>query len=238
MKSFFLLSPLLCFLILGFSCVAMAVPLQNGDFSNEFAGWRTEGDVAAVNGEAALGDNAAFYSLLQQGVALAIGDYTFAFDFKNQLSGTVPNDPPFAFLDTFFATLYFTDDLNGFHLAPGGFDAAAPLFSLDANGVFDSFGGIGPSGKGSDWSRFSLNFHNSHAYVVPVFELLDMNFLDSDSRVLLDNVGITKTPEPTVIPEPSTVVLTGCGILTLLIARARRRSRGLRIDEEEARHGK
>jgi len=215
-----------------------AMPLQNGDFSDELAGWLTEGDAVAVNDVAVLGDNSAFYSLLQQGLALADGDYTMSFDFKNQLSGTVPNDHPFAFLDTFFATLYFTDDLNGFNLAPGGFDTALPLFSLDANGVFDNSGAIGPSGKGADWSRFSLTFHNSHAYVVPVFELLDFNFLDNDSRVLLDNVGITQAPKPTVIPEPSTIVLTGCGILTLLIAGARRRSHVLRIDEEEARHGK
>ncbi|CAG0967933.1 PEP-CTERM sorting domain-containing protein [Geobacter sp.] len=68
----------------------------------------------------------------------------------------------------------------------------------------------------------SLEFHNGYAYVVPVFELFDMNYIDNDSKVLLDNVGIDQAAEPAVIPEPATFILSGGGILALLAFRMRR----------------
>ncbi len=201
--------------ILSRECTALS--LQNGDFSSGLTGWTIQGDVTVDNGEAVAGDNAATYSLLYQSIPLVAGDYTIEFDFMNKLSGNVPHDPPFAFLDTFFATLYFANDLSGFNLAPGGFDAAFSLFSLDYNGVFENLGSIGVSAKGLDWSHMSLDFHNTYNYVIPGFELFDMNYIDNDSKVRIDNVSIN------VIPEPATLILTGFGILALFAISLRRK---------------
>ncbi|CAG0967923.1 hypothetical protein [Geobacter sp.] len=82
------------FSALVFSGDVSAQPLHYGDFSTALSGWTTLGDVTVENEEAVLGDNGATYSILYQGIPLAAGDYTFEFDFRNRLSGTVPLEPP------------------------------------------------------------------------------------------------------------------------------------------------
>jgi len=204
------------FIIMAFSGRAMALPLQNDDFSDGLNGWTSLGDVKEQNGTAVLGDNAATYSLLQQAIPLATGNYTIEFDFKNQMSGAVPQG---VFRDTFYASLYFIDDLNEFNLDSGGFDDALLLLSLDDNRVFDNSGTIDINAKGDDWQHTKVSFHNEYAYIIPAFELFDFNDVNNDSTVLIDNVIIQA---PTTIPEPATFVLLGCGMLCFFIIKARK----------------
>lgn len=191
--------------------VSEAVP------TNGLTGWSTLGDVTTANEEAVVGDNGAVDSLLNQAIALAPGQYSLQFDFLNGLSFVPPN---LGLLDTFFASLYFINDVIQLDILGGGFDATTQLFDLDANGVFNLTGSVSASGKGGNWQHYSLTFQNSFNYVVPAFELFEQNFINADSSVRIDNVTVTAT----VVPEPGTMLLVGSGLL--LIGRmARRRAR-------------
>jgi hypothetical protein len=193
--------------------VSQAVP-TNGDFANGLNGWSTVGDVTTNNQEAVLGDNSATDSLLYQAVALVPGQYSLQFDFLNGLSSVLPN---LGFLDTFFASLYFINDVSQLDILGGGFDAFTPLFDLDDSGIFNLTGSVGTSSKGGNWQHYSLTFQNSFNYVVPAFELLEQNFVNADSTVRIDNVNI----ELSAVPEPGTLLLVGSGLL--LIGRIVRR---------------
>ncbi|HEX5176928.1 MAG TPA: hypothetical protein VFV83_07865, partial [Chthoniobacteraceae bacterium] len=63
-------------------------------------------------------------------------------------------------------------------------------------GAFDVHGTISASSKGPDWSRFTATFDNLHSFVVPAFELRDLNLINNDSAVALDNVVMFAVPEP------------------------------------------
>ncbi len=200
-----LILPILLLSILTSANISQAVP-TNGDFANGLTGWSTLGDVTADNQEAVLGDNGATDSLLYQAVALAPGQYSLQFDFLNDLSPVLPN---LGFLDTFFASLYFINDVSQLDILGGGFDAFTPLFDLDANGVFNLTGSVGASSKGGNWQHYALTFPNSFNYVVPPFELLEQNFINADSTVRIDNVSI----ELSAVPEPGTLLLVSSGLL-------------------------
>jgi hypothetical protein len=187
--------------------VSQAVP-TNGDFANGLVGWSTVGDVTTNNQEVVLGDNGATDSLLYQALALAPGQYNLEFDYLNGLSSVLPN---LGFLDTFFASLYFINDVNQLDILGGGFDAFTPLFDLDANGVTNLTGSVGASSKGGNWQHYSLTFQNSFNYVVPAFELLEQNQVNADSTVRIDNVTIDAAS--VVIPEPGTLLLVASGLL-------------------------
>jgi hypothetical protein len=195
--------------ILGFSLISSSrAAVIDGDFSNGVTGWTTIGDVQVINGEAVLGDNNQTYSLLYQGVAIGTGLYFLDFDFKSGLSRTVPD---LSFPDSFFASLYFINDLSQFSLDPLNpiFDDDMALFDMDYSGIYTINGAIGPSTKGPDWLHFDVTFQNTYGNAIPVFELFDMNFINNDSIVLLDNVSLE------VVPEPSTMFLLGSGLLGL-----------------------
>ncbi len=198
-------------IVAGFIQVAQA-ELMNGDFSmgsNGLDGWTTDGDVSVPAGEARLSDAVASYSLLYQGVALTPGSYTLEFDFKHNLSPEPYIENDFSFLDTFFASIYFIDILSNFDLDTPGYDGATALFDMDSTGPFNINGLISTS---SNWSHFSLTFQNMHAYAIPTFELFNLNNNSSDSTVYIDNVTITTA----AVPEPSTLLLLGGGLLGLV----------------------
>ena len=196
-------------LALGLCCagIGSATPV-NGDFSSGLTAWTAQGDVAVESEAAVLGDDAEWYSLMYQGVALAPGAYELEFDFLNLLSAEVPN---FALgPDYFVAGLYFTNDLASFDLMTGAYDAAMMLMDMDYSGVLNSNGAVSPVAGVTDWSRYSIVFDTTYAYVVPVFEFYDFNFVDNDSAISLDNVAIR--PVEAVIPEPATVLILACGL--------------------------
>lgn len=211
------------FIVLGVICSVWApigvsyASIVNGNFDDGLDGWSVEGDVLTETGSAVLGDDGSIYSLLFQGANTSNGMYTLELDFANLLSDGEPSTESFAFLDTFFMSLYFIDDLSLFDLELGVYDHSIALLDMDATGVFSSGGTITGSTLGPDWAHFSMTFENNYNYVIPTFELLDLNFVDNDSQVFLDNIILSP------VPEPSTLVLLASG---LLMGALRRRRRG------------
>jgi hypothetical protein len=161
------------------------------DDRRQAGGWTAEGDVETLNNMAfALGDRGATRSRIFQAFTLNPGvPYAITFDFKNNVSGAQPTNP-FAFPDTFFASLILLDDATGFDPDSTNFADAMPLFDLAAAGVLNNQGILSPSNLGPQWTHFSLTFTPTHRVVVPAFELLDLNFIDADSAVHLDNIRI------------------------------------------------
>ena len=136
------------------------------------------------------------------------------FDFRNALSNNVPVG---RVADTFFATLYFTNNAATFDIQGGAFDRAVPLFDLDSAGPFNVNGTIGPSSKGTGWSLFATTFQNTHGFIVPAFELRDFNLINNDSAVAIDNV--------VMVPEPGSWVLIGGLLAGFVCTRRKRRQR-------------
>ena len=200
-----LILSLLLLSIVASANVSQAVP-TNGDFANGLVAWSTVGDVSTNNQEAVLGDNNATDSLLYQALALAPGQYSLQFDFLNRLSSDVPT---FGFLDTFFSSLYFINDVSQLDILGGGFDAVTSLFDLDANDLVNITNSVITSGKGGNWQHYALTFQNNFNYVVPAFELLEQNFINADSTVRIDNASI----QVSAVPEPGTLLLVGSGLL-------------------------
>jgi hypothetical protein len=192
--------------------------LTNGDFATGLIGWSTLGDVTTDNQEAVLGDDGEVYSALWQAVALSPGSYIFEADILNNLSSALPD--PFGFLDTVFATLFFTNDLSNFDPSANLFgDSELGVFDLDATGFFNSTATVGSSAKGVGWMHVTFGFQNTFTYVIPTFELFEQNFVNADSTVRIDNVNI----QVSAVPEPGTLLLVGSG-LWLLGRNLRRRT--------------
>jgi len=207
---------LMCFLLTTQMAVAGVV---NGDFSSNLANWDSV-NVSVSAGEAILSDSSGLDSRLFQGVGLTMGQYTLEFDFLNELSADVPQG---SFLDPFFASLYFINDINSFDLDNLVFDDALPLFDLDAGGPVLYQGSIGNSSLKNGWSHYSAVFSNTFSYAIPTFELFNLNSMNNDSSVLIDNVVITAVPASTV-PEPATLTL-----LIAALSACRKRARKKRL---------
>jgi len=169
--------------------------VMNGTFDESLDPWEIRGAVAGSTGIAVMTDGNATRSLLFQPVPATIERFAIAFDFRNALSTTVPLG---RVADSFFATLYFTDNPQTFDIDTGAYDRALPLFDMDSDGAFNVHGTISGSSKGVDWSRFMGTFENLHSFVVPAFELRDFNLINDDSAVALDNITIFAIPEPQV----------------------------------------
>lgn len=184
----------------------------NGDFSDGLTSWTTEGVVTAAGGTAVLTDQVQPTSLLFQPVALTPGTYLFQFDVFSNLA---PGPGTGSFPDTFFASLYFTSDPNTFDIRSGSFSDVTPLLDVDADGYVPAVGAVAPSPLGGDWVRYTVTFENTYSYVVPAFELADIDGTAGNSEVRIDNVSI-------VVPEPSTLLLAMAGLAVLAVRRARR----------------
>jgi hypothetical protein len=188
--------------------------IQNPAFEAGLSSWETTGSVTVVANEAQLSDNPDAIALLYQPVPLTSGVYTITFDFNSDLSDQFSTG---TFPDTFFASLYFIDDLNQLDIPGHVFDAATGLMDLDWQGAFNVAGLIGLSPLGPEWSRFSHEFQMTHAHVAIAFEQAGLNGVSGDSSVRIDNVVIA------LVPEPATGLFMLCG---LFLWRARRRWAG------------
>ncbi|MBC8413113.1 MAG: PEP-CTERM sorting domain-containing protein [Nitrospira sp.] len=191
--------------------------ILNGDFSSGLTGWTIINNVTETSGEAILNDSNGI-TALYQGAALAAGNYTIEFDFLNQMSSSSLVHP-FTFFDTFFASLYYINDINTFNLTTLTFDGEAALFDMDHTGNFNVNGTITASSKGGSWEHFSTSFVNNFNYAIPTFELFEINFANGDSSLNIDNVEIAANVAP--IPEPSTLLLTAGGIIGFTYLRRR-----------------
>lgn len=186
--------------------------VANGGFDNGLANWQRIGDVTSTAGVATLQDATAQFSLLYQPVEVIPGvEYTFTFDFENNLS---PFTPPEEAADIFFVALYFTNDLSTFDLLASSYAASLALFDLSAAGPANVFGAIAPSPKGARWLRYTAAFTTPYRYVAPGLELASLNTISGDSQVTLDNVHI--------IPEPASALLAAAGFSLLLYRRTLR----------------
>jgi hypothetical protein len=203
--------------------------VSNGDFSAGLAGWNSDGDVTvdALAEEAILGDDGIYFGFLTggalfQAVNTGPGTFVLEFDFLNALA-SAPQGSPFVFPDTFFASLYFTDDLGSFDIVGGMFDDVLPLFDLDHTGPFGVTGGasLTPStAKGTGWSHFSLTLSSVYTFAVPAFELADLDFIAANSSVRVDNVAMGVAS----VPAPASLGLLGLGLGGMVLAfRTRRR---------------
>jgi hypothetical protein len=179
---------------------------SNGDFANNLVGWTVEGTVQETGGEAELSDTQPPHTTLWQGVAFPIGSLQVDFDFLNGLSPDVSQG---YFPDTFFASVYFIDDLGTFDLVNQVYDDRAFLLDMDFGGVFNLMGSVRGSEKGGDWLHYAGQFQNNHAHAIMVFELFDLDGVAADSTVRVDNVTFA-------IPEPNSVMLLAVGGLVCL----------------------
>ncbi len=187
--------------------------LVNADFASSLSGWSSSGDVQVVSAEAVLADTTANPALLYQQVGLTGGLYTITFDYQSGLSS---NTAPGNFPDTFFASLYFINGTGTIDVVNGIFDDAAGLMDLDASGVFNLAGLIGPSAKGPDWHQFSYQFNLAYDQVAVAFELAGINGTPGDSAVRIDNVSIVLVPEPASL----LLMIGGAGLLAYRRRRA------------------
>jgi len=193
--------------------LAAAAAFSNADFSNGLSGWSTEGSVSTANGAAIISDSGATDSALYQPIAWPAASFTLEFDFRSDLSptfsqGTLP--------DVAFASIYFTDDPQSFDPDNGGYDSSVSLFDFDAFGTYNLTGTISASDLGSEWSHYSVTLANSSTYIIPYFEVHDLNFQDADSSFQLDNFRL--------VPEPSTLSLAAAGAVAVLVRGRRRRT--------------
>lgn len=197
---------------------AQALPLTNGNFSSGLSGWDSTGNTSIDSGAAKLADGAGTGATLSQGSSVSGTPATLTFDFNNALSDELGN----GFRDSFFATLYLTNDLAAFDaLNSATFLLAVDLFTYNGSTQQSNAGSFGASALGQGWSLFTYNFTPNTAFAVLGFELIDFNFIDNDSFVRLDNVSLTETPVVAPVPEPTTLLLVLPG---LLAGRLRRKS--------------
>lgn len=195
------------------------VTISNGDFSSpdlSGTGWVTQGSVFAPAGVASLGDDTAARTFLYQLVPVSGGTYSLSFDIKPETS---PNIPPGNFADTFFSTIYFTDTPGAFNLtANTGYSGLQQVVDIDASGVVNQGSGVSfaasPGMPG--FTRYTALFSTSAAYIVPVFELFDLNGIPADSLGRIDNVAGSLS-----VPEPSRALLMAAGCAAAILARRR-----------------
>jgi hypothetical protein len=205
---------------LGFATVAAPAAVVNPGFDqgpDGLADWQVVGSVYNTGQQAVLSDDdpTAARSMVWQEVSVGAGPHSLEFDLLASLAGVgAPGTLP----DTVFVSLYALPTPALFDPVAGtGFSGFLAILDLDRNGVSASAPGLtwGPSPKGPAYLRASLEFTPADAFVAPVFELANLNFLTADSVAAIDNVTIT------VVPEPRAALL----VFPVLAATALRRKR-------------
>jgi hypothetical protein len=202
---------------------AYATPYSDKFNDGNLDGWETFATMpSGLNGWAVLTDPTVEAYLYHQPITLdpadlANGPYVFNFDFKSTLSSNSGED---GFLDMFSVSPYFTNSSDNIAIEDlvNWDEGSMWVMDQDSTGITSYH----PAGTqtyvwtGLDgWSRYWLEFSTDFAYVIPVFELFNLNgSTSSDSTVQIDNVGV---------PEPLSMVMLGCLGAGMLAARKMRR---------------
>lgn len=195
------------------------VAVSNGDFASSNlggTGWVTQGSVFAPVGVASLGDDTSARAFLYQIVPVSGGNYTLSFDLNPGLS---PNLQPGNFPDTFFSSVYFTDTPASFDLIGNtGYMGFRQVADLDAGGITSLGSGVTttPAPGQPGFTRFTVTLSTPAAYLVPVFELFNLNGITPDSVVRVDNVVAAD-----LVPEPGRMLLVLAGCAAAILARRR-----------------
>jgi len=183
--------------------------ITNGNFENGLDGWVSYG-VTVDGGEAVLSDTDDWYSYLSQEVFLDPGAFTLEFDFLNLIS---PEEPDNAFPDVVFVSLFYSSEE---YLL----DLYAP--SLFSDGYYN--GHVTDSTVKIDWTHYSVTFKGFDIPVVLDFALYGKNYIPGDSEFRVDNIAINSAP----VPEPSTLMLMGAGIVGLAGASRKKMRKALK----------
>lgn len=162
--------------------------LANGDFSDGLEHWKASWHVFTSGDVVQLRDSEDAHALLFQGVAVSPGTYRLQFDFRSELSSTLPED---AFYDAVFVSVYEADSLAHFIAEHDRFSSAHGCVDIDSTGPYNVNGEVSESPRGDDWQRFSGTVTVSAAYAVVVFELYDLNLIPGDSTIQFDQVTLT-----------------------------------------------
>jgi hypothetical protein len=207
--------------------------LMNGDFStpgtppDAFASWTTTFGDRPTNGGgfAKFTESAMFAQVeLEQSFTIPTSASSLSFEFK-AISDTTTGEPSGGPPDSFQATLYIDNGSNPFPTT-----STSPRFpayySVDIGGqqFYDSqFVSVSPSGN-PGWSRVTLDLSTLAKPQSARLEFI-LNGADDGqtSEVDLDNVVVQTTQ---VVPEPSTFLPVGLGLIGLVAYGCRTRRMG------------
>lgn len=227
MKKLFLIS-VLCVGIVAWGGVSMATQfVKNGDFeTGDLSDWMSSGGVSVVNtgsmyGYAALLDNPRsfgtewLYQLFYVPQSVSKVDISFDYLFEGE-------DVARRLVDDSFTSgfAYLTDSFPFF-----GFDYLVEDVSSGSN-----FNKIVHFSRTVDLSSLYDNDPNAGIgfllteLYAPTLAGLPMFVDGTDTQVYIDNVSVTSGPSP--VPEPTTIFLSGLGLLGMgAFIRRRRRSK-------------
>ncbi|HVN70652.1 MAG TPA: PEP-CTERM sorting domain-containing protein [Desulfomonilia bacterium] len=197
-------------LALGFALNAHANLIQNGDFSSGLTGWDYSGNVAIANGSPlgnALGMNSN-YAVLGLSTTGGISSLSQAFDVSNVSSLTISFNWAFAYFDL------STNSYDAFisFYAQDGLLNIVTLQEIITNGTF-----CRPT------SDLMYGFYTTTLDISQLsgldgalyFVMSESPTWLTDSVVGIDNVSVTAP-----VPEPTTLILLGGGLLILASVRS------------------
>lgn len=173
-------------------------------------GWTVRGTIFNTGQQAVLSEQGVHQSSLWQPLDLGPGLYLLEFDFRMVLA---PSGIGGSLPDTAFVSIYSFPNAAAFDPADSGtYNAALDVASFDFRGIFAATGTrLGASPKGPLYQRLGFEWQHDGGTFAPVFDLVELNYTDGDSVMVIDNVTVSPVPEPSlVLLLAGTVVWYNC----------------------------